>query len=339
MVANTTRQRPAPCRLLHVTLAASFDDDCEPAKTKPANSQPGNGETHKEQPADCIALGALHCALPPALPADPPRASSRLALLACLPACLPPPPELADQPSRSQPRRSGSQSVSQPGSHAPRLLATQSSQRGSVYHSAIYCLATRHLYPHENRHPGVAQYSASHRIASHPSHPPHHIIFGLKRRPQARLGGHRLGPVGSDWTVTSSLPTSAPRQNGAGALVGRQSVSVSVSVSVSGQRTVYYLVVRCRLGSGSGLEQEQQSSIPPDPRSKPPHQGPVDKAAHRLPLFLPPSSLPPGVFPRFLLPAVCLPRSACRFWDWTWGTRSRAKHFPISLRGSVSPHS
>lgn len=42
------------------------------------------------------------------------------------------------------------------------------------------------------------------------------------------------------------------------------------------------------------------------------------------------------MFPRFLLPAVCLPRSACRFWDWTWGTRSRAKHFPISLRGSFA---
>lgn len=113
------------------------------------------------------------------------------------------------------------------------------------------------MCPHANRHPSIAQCSASHRIASHPSHPPHHIIFGLKRRPQARLGGHRLGPVGSDWTVTSSIPTSAPRQNGAGALVGRQSVSVSVSVGSAQFITWWYAV-----GSGLGLVWSKSNSRP-----------------------------------------------------------------------------
>lgn len=74
--------------------------------------------------------------------------------------------------------------------------------------------------------------------------------------------------------MTSSLPTSAPATEGAlGALVGCQSVSFSVSVSVGW----WCQLVRSRLGSGV----RSKVAIPPDPRSKPPHQGPVDKHPSR----------------------------------------------------------
>lgn len=102
------------------------------------------------------------------------------------------------------------------------------------------------MYPREppSQHSAAqAQSIASDRIRSHP---PLHIISGLKRRPRALLGGHRLGPCWIGWTVTSPSPNAGPTTKQRWCL-GRSPVGVgdevSLSVSsVSGQRTVYYLV-------------------------------------------------------------------------------------------------
>lgn len=105
-----------------------------------------------------------------------------------------------------------------------------------------------------------------------------------------------------------------------------QSVSVSVG---SAQFIAWWYAV----GSGLGLVWTKRNSRPslPTPGRNPLTRDPWT-STHRLPLSLPPSSLLPGVFPRFLLPAVCLPRSACRLLGLDLGDPVTRQAFPHIIK-------